>query len=104
MGCGMHKISTPLFVEGGGKNATGAAAGAETGMDDDDVNAAGTMPLLEDPKDPIELGERIHIWWQVRSCSSLLSIYRSFSLQLLISIYSLFYVGVDGRPMWSDIN
>jgi hypothetical protein len=67
MGCGMHKVSSPVWGIGGVTNPLNAGVGgaAEKGGDED-ASGVNTMPLLEEPRDPIELGERIHIWWQVR--------------------------------------
>jgi len=67
MGCGMHKVASPVWGIGGVTNPLNAGVGgaAGTGLDDDE-SGVNTMPLLEEPKDPIELGERIRIWWQVR--------------------------------------
>ena len=69
MGCGMHKVASPVWGVGGVMNPLNAGVGGAAGKGlDDDESGVNTMPLLEEPKDPIELGERIHIWWQVRLC------------------------------------
>lgn len=67
MGCGMHKVASPMWGIGGATNPSHAGPGGAAGKSlDEDESGMNTMPLLEEPKDPIELGERIHIWWQVR--------------------------------------
>lgn len=52
VGCGLHQIESPIWR---GPNATGFGG----------TPLAGVPPLLEPPRDPIEHGERIHMWWQV---------------------------------------
>ncbi|KAF8305543.1 hypothetical protein DL93DRAFT_312570 [Clavulina sp. PMI_390] len=59
MGCGMHRVTSPVFTGARGKH------GASGAMEEDELSSERTMPLLEEPQNPVELGERIHIWWQV---------------------------------------
>lgn len=62
VGCGMHQMRSVNW------NASSSSVGSRGGDDmdvDDNEHDSITMPLLEPPKDAVELGERIHIWWQV---------------------------------------
>lgn len=69
VGCGLLRIHGPVFGKGkrgAGEDGKGKGREEDIAMEDgDDELGIATMPLLEDPKDPIELGERIHTWWQV---------------------------------------
>lgn len=61
----MHQMRSVKW-SGSGSSVGGRANGEDVDMDDFEQESA-TMPLLEPPRDPVELGERIHIWWQVRT-------------------------------------
>ena len=53
VGCGLHQIDSPVW--NGPNHPTSLSA----------IPLPGMRPLLEPPRDPTELGERIHTWWQV---------------------------------------
>lgn len=80
IGCAMQRVSTPVFgassspstlhpgAQRKGKERAppshSYSAGAEE-EEEESVLTSSTMPLLEPPHDPLELGQRIHTFWQL---------------------------------------
>lgn len=69
VGCGMHQMRSVTWNSSGSSAVGGRGGGEDVDMEEYEQDSS-TMPLLESPRDPVELGERIHIWWQVRALVS----------------------------------